>query len=73
MSRVWVAGEDEAGAVAALMVAFRDHLGASSPPEGEVLASVERLHLAVSLAEPLSLDRVHGEEGYRRALLGQSE
>jgi GNAT superfamily N-acetyltransferase len=47
MSRVWIAGEDEAGAVAALMVGFRDHLGASGPPEEEMLASVERI-----LAEP---------------------
>ena len=47
MSRAWVAGPDEAGAVAALMAQFRDHLGASEPSDASVLRSVERI-----VAEP---------------------
>jgi GNAT superfamily N-acetyltransferase len=47
VSPVWVASEDEAGAVAGLIVAFRDHLGETRPPAEEMLASVERI-----LAEP---------------------
>jgi len=41
--RVWVAGLDEAEAVAALLVAFRDHLGRERPSASAFLASVERL------------------------------
>jgi GNAT superfamily N-acetyltransferase len=47
VSRAWRASEDEAGAVAGLIVAFRDHLGDTRPPAEEMLASVERI-----LAEP---------------------
>jgi GNAT superfamily N-acetyltransferase len=47
MSRAWVAGPDEAGAVAALMAQFRDHLGATEPSDASVLRSVERI-----VAEP---------------------
>jgi GNAT superfamily N-acetyltransferase len=43
VSPVWIASEDEAGAVAALIVAFRDHLGESRPPAEEMLTSVERI------------------------------
>jgi len=41
--RVWRAGMSEAGTVAALLVAFRDHMDHDSPPEAEFAASVEKL------------------------------
>ena len=47
MSRAWVATPDEAGAVAALMGRFRDHLGSSEPSDASVLRSVQRI-----MAEP---------------------
>jgi GNAT superfamily N-acetyltransferase len=47
VTRAWVAGPEEAGAVAALLVEFRDHLGSSEPSAASVRASVERI-----LAEP---------------------
>ncbi len=42
-ARAWLAGPDEADAIARLLVAFRDHMGASWPSENAFLASVERL------------------------------
>jgi GNAT superfamily N-acetyltransferase len=42
-ARAWVAGNDEAEAVAALLVAFRDDMGSGWPSENAFLASVERL------------------------------
>jgi ribosomal protein S18 acetylase RimI-like enzyme len=42
-ARAWLAGPDEAGAVAELLVAFRDHMGADWPSANAFLASVERL------------------------------
>ncbi len=42
-ARAWVAGLDEAEAVAGLLVEFRDHLGADWPSDNAFLASVERL------------------------------
>ncbi len=42
-ARAWLAGPDEAEAVAALLVAFRDHMGVDWPSENAFLASVERL------------------------------
>ena len=41
--RAWLAGPDEAEPIAALLVAFRDHMGSSWPSERAFLASVERL------------------------------
>lgn len=41
--RAWRAGLDEAEAVAALLVAFRDHMGGDWPSANAFLASVERL------------------------------
>jgi ribosomal protein S18 acetylase RimI-like enzyme len=41
--RAWVAGPDEAGAVAALLVEFRDHLGSGGPSAESMLASVQRI------------------------------
>jgi GNAT superfamily N-acetyltransferase len=43
MTRAWVAGPQEAGAVAGLIVAFRDHLGGTEPSVETAQASVERL------------------------------
>lgn len=43
MARVWRAGRDEAEPVAALLVAFRDHLGVDWPSDNAFLAGVERL------------------------------
>jgi ribosomal protein S18 acetylase RimI-like enzyme len=43
MHRVWEAELDEAGTVAGLLVAFRDHMGRDWPSENAFLASVERL------------------------------
>ncbi len=40
---VWVAAPGEAGTVAALMTAFRDHLGYDWPSDNAFLAGVERL------------------------------
>jgi ribosomal protein S18 acetylase RimI-like enzyme len=40
---VWKAAPDEAEVVAALMVAFRDHLGVNWPSDNAFLAGVERL------------------------------
>ena len=42
-ARAWIAGPDEAEAVAGLLVAFRDHMGGDWPSENAFLASVERL------------------------------
>ena len=42
-ARAWVAGPDEADAVAGLLVAFRDHMGVDWPSANAFLASVERL------------------------------
>jgi len=42
-ARAWVAQPDEAETVAALMTAFRDHLGGDWPSDNAFLASVERL------------------------------
>jgi ribosomal protein S18 acetylase RimI-like enzyme len=42
-ARAWLAGRDEAEAVAELLVAFRDHMGVDWPSENAFLASVERL------------------------------
>ena len=41
--RVWVAGHDEADAVARLLIAFRDHNGLDWPSDNAFLAGVERL------------------------------
>jgi ribosomal protein S18 acetylase RimI-like enzyme len=42
-ARAWLAGPDDAEAVAALLVGFRDHMGLDWPSENAFLASVERL------------------------------
>jgi ribosomal protein S18 acetylase RimI-like enzyme len=42
-ARAWLAGPEEAETVAALLVAFRDHMGAGWPSDNAFLASVERL------------------------------
>jgi len=42
-ARAWLAGPDEAEAVAELLVAFRDHMGGDWPSPNAFLASVERL------------------------------
>jgi ribosomal protein S18 acetylase RimI-like enzyme len=42
-ARVWLAGEDEAGDVARLMAAFRDHMGSATPADDGVRETVERL------------------------------
>src|ERR1700716_4316399 len=39
----WLAGPDEAEAVAGLLVEFRDHMGAERPSDNALLAGVERL------------------------------
>lgn len=41
--RVWCATEDEAGTVAELLIAFRDHLDHSEPPDEQFHASVGKL------------------------------
>ena len=41
--RVWRAAPEEAPAVAALLAAFRDHLGYEGPSDASMLASVERI------------------------------
>ncbi|MDX6698130.1 MAG: hypothetical protein QOE65_1527, partial [Solirubrobacteraceae bacterium] len=38
-ARAWLAGPDEAEAVADLLVEFRDHMGADWPSENAFLAS----------------------------------
>ena len=43
MSAAWLAGPDEARAVAGLMAQFRDHLGSAEPSDASVLRSVERI------------------------------
>ncbi len=43
MARAWVAAPGEAGAVAALLAALRDHLGKQQPSDDAVLRTVERL------------------------------
>jgi ribosomal protein S18 acetylase RimI-like enzyme len=42
-ARAWVAGLDDAEAVAQLLVGFRDHMGSDWPSANAFLASVERL------------------------------
>jgi GNAT superfamily N-acetyltransferase len=42
-ARAWVAQNDEAEAIAALLVEFRDHTGSDWPSDNAFLASVERL------------------------------
>jgi GNAT superfamily N-acetyltransferase len=42
-ARAWVAGPDEAEAIADLLVEFRDHNGVDWPSDNAFLASVERL------------------------------
>ena len=42
-ARAWLAQPHEADAIARLLVAFRDHMGADWPSENAFLASVERL------------------------------
>jgi ribosomal protein S18 acetylase RimI-like enzyme len=42
-ARAWIAGLEDAEAVAGLLVAFRDHMGLDWPSENAFLASVERL------------------------------
>jgi GNAT superfamily N-acetyltransferase len=42
-ARAWLAQPEEAEVVAALLVAFRDHIGADWPSANAFLASVERL------------------------------
>jgi ribosomal protein S18 acetylase RimI-like enzyme len=42
-ARAWVAGLDEPEIVGALMIGFRDHLGAKRPSDNAMLAGVERL------------------------------
>ncbi len=42
-ARAWIAGLDDAEAVAGLLVAFRNHMGLDWPSENAFLASVERL------------------------------
>ena len=43
MPRVWLAQPHEAGAVARLIAAFRDHLKLAGPPDDDVARGVERL------------------------------
>jgi ribosomal protein S18 acetylase RimI-like enzyme len=42
-ARAWVAAPEEAEAVAALLIGFRDHMGAEWPSDAAFIASVERL------------------------------
>jgi ribosomal protein S18 acetylase RimI-like enzyme len=42
-ARVWVAGEHDAGSVAALMAGFRDHMGRDRPTDDEIRATIEVL------------------------------
>jgi ribosomal protein S18 acetylase RimI-like enzyme len=41
--RVWLAGEEDAGSVAALMVAFREHMGRETPADDQIRTTVETL------------------------------
>src|SRR4051812_2847547 len=41
--RAWIAGPDEAAAVATLLIAFRDWYGRDEPPDATFHAGVERL------------------------------
>jgi len=41
--RAWIAGPEEAAAVAALLIAFRDWYGRDDPPDATFHAGVERL------------------------------
>lgn len=43
MPEVWVAGEREAASVAALMSAFRDHIGRTVPTDEEIRTTVDAL------------------------------
>jgi ribosomal protein S18 acetylase RimI-like enzyme len=63
--RVWRAGPEEAGAVAALLGGFRDHLGYDGPDDASVLASVERIiarddaeYLLAGDGEPMGVAQV---------------
>ena len=63
--RVWRAAPDEAPAVAALLAAFRDHLGYDQPSDASMLASVERIigrddaeYLLAGDDEPLGVAQV---------------
>jgi ribosomal protein S18 acetylase RimI-like enzyme len=42
-TRAWLAGPDEAEAIAGLLVDFRNHMGGDWPSDNAFLASVERL------------------------------
>jgi ribosomal protein S18 acetylase RimI-like enzyme len=42
-ARVWVAGEHDAGSVAALMAGFRDHMGRDRPADDEIRATIDVL------------------------------
>jgi ribosomal protein S18 acetylase RimI-like enzyme len=42
-ARAWLAGRDEAGAVARLLIGFRDHYGRSEPPDDTFHSGVARL------------------------------
>ncbi len=42
-ARAWLAGYDEAEAIAGLLVGFRNHMGGDWPSDNAFLASVERL------------------------------
>jgi GNAT superfamily N-acetyltransferase len=63
--RVWRAAPDEAPAVAALLAAFRDHLGYDQPTDASMLASVERIigrddaeYLLAGDGEPVAVAQV---------------
>jgi ribosomal protein S18 acetylase RimI-like enzyme len=42
-ARVWLAGEDDAGSVTALLAGFRDHMGRDEPADEQIRATVEVL------------------------------
>jgi GNAT superfamily N-acetyltransferase len=63
--RVWRAAPDEAPAVAALLAAFRDHLGYDRPTDASMLASVQRIigrddaeYLLAGDGEPVAVAQV---------------
>ena len=63
--RVWRAAPEEAGAVAALLAGFRDHLGYDFPSDESMLASVERIivrddaeYLLAGESEPVAVAQV---------------
>jgi ribosomal protein S18 acetylase RimI-like enzyme len=63
--RVWRAAPDEAPAVAALLAAFRDHLGYDRPTDAAMLASVQRIigrddaeYLLAGDGEPVAVAQV---------------